>query len=284
MKTKVRKIKKISLLIRKANVPKWLHHFGPKKYELLDHLFALLVKQECKMGFRRVQNFLRDLGFVVAEYSTLCKAKKRIPLKIWTLLLQASITAKPYIVAIDGSGMSRPLPSPHYYRRIDKPYPVEIPLKLSIAVDTKTKQILALRLRAKSVHDIRDFKYLVNKLPYKPRKIVADKGYDAEWVHQFCKSKGIFAVIPIRKYGKGKHKNYSLRRLSQTMWTQKTYGRREMAESVFSAIKRKYGASVSSVICRQMLSEMHLRAIAHNISALLLGLFQRCPFLRKIYK
>lgn len=116
-------------------------------------------------------------------------------------------TSKPYIAAIDGSGMSRPLPSPYYYRRIDKPYPIEIPLKISIAIDTKTKKILALRLRSKTAHDIRDTKYLITRIEEKPAKIVADKGYDANWLHQYCHGISIKSVIPARNYGQIKYSN-----------------------------------------------------------------------------
>ena len=270
-----KKIKKVNDLIKKANHPKWLHHFGSKKYELADHILALLVKQECKLSYRRATRLLSDFGIKAPKYNTLCVAKKRIPLHIWQQFLWASIKGNVHLAAIDGSGMSRPLPSPHYYKRIDKPYPIEVPLKLSMVIDTKSKQILALRLRAKSAHDSRDVKYLVNRLKDKPTKLIADKGYDAEWIHQFCKSKGIFAVIPIRNWGKVRHKNFSLRRLSQKMWTQNTYGRREMVEAAFSAIKRKFGCSVSSNSMCRMRAEMYLRAIAHNLELLIQRLFEQ---------
>lgn len=284
MRKETKKIKKVKHLIRKANLPKWLHRFGPKKYQLADFLFALLIKQECRLSYRRAEQLLLNLGFAVADYSTLCRAQAKIPLEFWQRILWATITLKTHLAAIDGSGMSRPLPSPYYYRRIDKPYPIEVPLKLSMIIDTKTKQILALRLRAKSVHDSRDVKYLVNRLKHKPKKLIADKGYDAEWIHQFCKREGIFAVIPTRNYGKPKHHSFSLRHLSQKAWSQKTYGRREMVEAGFSAIKRKFGSSVSSLSMHRMRAEMYLRAIAHNISVVVLQLLQQSPSYRKLYK
>jgi transposase len=186
--------------------------------------------------------------------------------------LALTIGDKLNLVAIDGTGMSRPLPSPYYYKRIDKPYPIEIPLKLSIAIDTRTKKILSLRLRAKKAHDIKDAKYLIKRLPSKPKKIIADKGYDAEWLHQFCKRSGIKVVIPKRDYGKSRHKNLSLR--NNSVVKKRTYGRREMVESVFWAIKRKYGASVSSVRFSAQRAELYCRAIAHNIIFCFYGLFE----------
>jgi len=273
MKQGRRLVNKIKHLIRKAGLPRWLHRFGPKKYKFWNHAIALVVKQECRLGYRRVSNLLSMLGFKVPTYSALAKMTKRIPLSIWRRILKATIEKTPYIVAIDGTGMSRPLPSVYYYKRIDKPYPVEIPLKLSIAVDTRTKKILSLRLRAKKAHDIRDAKYLIKHLPFKPTKIVADKGYDAEWLHKFCKDRGIKAVIPIRNMGNALHNMWSLRRKQKIK--QKTYGRREMVESTFKATKTKFGSSVSCINIITQRAELYCRAIAHNIICFCLGLFQR---------
>jgi hypothetical protein len=277
MSRQKRLINKVKHLIRKAGLPRWLHRFGPKKFEFWHHAIALIIRQECRLSYRRVSNLFEQLGFFVPTYSALAKMSKRIPIIIWKSLLNASIQNEPYIVAIDGTGMCRPLPSPYYYKRIDKPYPVNIHLKLSIAIDTRTKNILSLRLRATKAHDISDAKYLINNLPYLPKKLVADKGYDAEWLHVFCRNLGIKAVIPIRNWSSAKHKMFSLRRLQKIK--QKTYGRREMIESTIKAIKTKFGCSVSSLCLITQRADMYCRAIAHNIISLCYLIFSTDPLL-----
>ena len=258
-------VNKVKRLIRQAGFPRWLHRFGPKKYEFWHHALALIVKQECRLGYRRVSRLLNWLGFKTPTYSALAKMFKRLHWSIWQKLLDKTNNQKLNIVALDGSGMSRPLPSPYYYRRIDKPYPIDIPLKLSIAVDTRTKKIVSLRLRAKSAHDVKDAKYLIRRLPSKPRSLVADKGYDANWLHEFCKDKGIKVMIPLRNYGKPRVGITRLRYTSQKKFRNRVYHRREMVESVFGAIKRKFGASISSLSAHTMRAEVYCRAIAHNI-------------------
>src|SRR3989338_2268370 len=153
MEKETKLINKVKRLIRKVGLPRWLHRFGPKKYEFLDHAIAYIIKQECKLGYRRITRLLRWLGLKCPCPSALCMSFNKLPLSLWQLLLKATANNKPHIIAIDGTGMSRPLPSPYYYKRIDRPYPVEVPLKLSISVDTKTKKISSLRLRAKRKHD-----------------------------------------------------------------------------------------------------------------------------------
>jgi hypothetical protein len=281
MTKEVKLIKKVKRLIRRAGLPRWLHHFGPKKYEFWQHALALLVKQECRLGYRRVSRLLRWLGWLVPTYSALAKMMQRMPLPLWQRLLQATIQSKAYIVALDGTGMSRNLPSPYYYKRIDKPYPVEIPLKLSLAIDTKTKKILALRLRAKKAHDIKDAKYLINRLPKKPVKLVADKGYDAAWLRAYCEAIGIKSCIPLRNYGKTKHKKFYLKKTAKT-FNKRTYTRREMIESTFKTIKTKFGANLSSDKISAQRAETYCRAIAHNIISKISRLFQRTRMKNKL--
>jgi len=51
--------------------------------------------------------------------------------------------------------------------------------------------------------------------------------------------------------------------------------KREMTEAVFSTIKRKFGASVSSTTYTTQRAELYCRAIAHNIISLIQRLFER---------
>ena len=275
MKKEAKLVNKVKRLIRKAGLPRWLHRFGPKKYEFWQHCIALIIKQECRLGYRRVSRLLNWLGHKTPSYSALAKMVKRVHWSLWQKILDMTNTRKLHIIAIDGSGLSWPLPSPYYYKRIDKPYPVEIPLKFSIAVDTRTKKILSLRLRSQKAHDIRDAKYLINKLPSKPNYVVADKAYDAEWLHQYCHDRDIGVCIPRRK---GSKPRVGVTRLRYTArdYTKRRYGRREMVESVYGAIKGKFGSSVSSLSAHTRRVEMFSRAIAHNIICLVMGLFQRC--------
>ena len=265
MKKETKLVNKVKRLIRKIGLPRWLHRYGPKKYEFLDHAIAYIIKQECKLGYRRVTRMLRWLGLKCPCPSALCTSFNKLSLQIWQLLLKATVNNKVHLVAIDGTGMSRPLPSPYYYKRIDEPYPIEIPLKLSLVVDTRTKKILGIRLRSKKAHDIRDAKYLIKRLPSKPNKIVADKAYDANWLHKYCYDLGIITIIPKRKFSSDCYYRKTASKRALENFNKKTYNRREIVEAIFSAIKRKFGASVSSVKFSAQRAEIYCRAITHNI-------------------
>ena len=104
---------KIQRLLKQLNQREYLHHFGPKKYKLEQHLTALLVMQICKMSFRRAENFLFLVGISVPTYSALCKSRKRIPISLWNSLLNKTFSLSSENVAIDSTGFSRTNPSFH---------------------------------------------------------------------------------------------------------------------------------------------------------------------------
>ncbi len=262
MEKEVKLVKKIKRLLRRANLPRWLHHFGPKKYELYMHVLALFIRQACRLSYRRAVKLLRSLGFDVPTYSALCKMNKRANSIMQKLFAFTCNFIKINVASIDATGLARANPSLHYIKRIDRKNPIRRPLKLSQIVDTKRKKILALRLRAKPRHDVKDVRYLLERLSAAPKILVADKGYDSEKIHKFCNGKKIITMIPSKK----NTKRGFYRKLMKKKWRTRTYHRREISESLFGATKQKYGSSVNSRLIQTQKSDVYVRAILHNLS------------------
>jgi len=253
---------KVKHLLRKLNAPRWLHHFGPKTYELYMHLAALLIKTYCKLSYRRIVKLLNLLGIKCPSKSALQSTAKKIPKWMWDKALELTSGVKHHIIAIDGTGFSRTNPSYHYLRRIDGKMP-KVPIKLSGCFDTRTKKWCAAKVRVLPAHDIRDAKYLLDKV--KANILVADKGYDANWLHEYCAQRSIEAHIPVRNKGKAIHKMWSYRRKASEHFRVRTYHRRELIESGNGSIKRKYGHSVSSKNCKTIRAEVMSRLLTHNL-------------------
>src|SRR3989344_2127900 len=98
--------RKIHRLLREIRCPKWLHHFGPKKYKLENHLIALFSMQSFRLSFRRAEKLLGLFGIKVPTYSALCKMRKRIPASLWNSALKISAGQENQRVAIDATGFS----------------------------------------------------------------------------------------------------------------------------------------------------------------------------------
>lgn len=274
-------INKIKRLIRRLGCPRWLHHFGPKKYEFLEHLTALLVRAFCRLSYRRIVQLFDLMGIRCPSKSALQYTAKKLTSAFWNKVLKVTCGSS-YLIAIDGTGLSRTNPSYHYLRRIDGKIP-KVPVKLSIAYDTRKKKISAAKIRVLPSHDIKDVKNLLEQS--KPKVFVADKAYDANWLHMYCNKNKIKAYIPIRKgYGKSKHKRMSARRQAAKHFKIRTYHRRELAESGMSSTKRKYGSSVSSKTVRTIRTEVYARLACHNIFSFIPRLLGQSLPNHKVYK
>jgi len=271
-------VNKIKHLLRKCDMPRFLHHFGPKMYELWQHIFALFVKAECQFSYRRTTKFLRNLGFKVATKSTLQRHSSKLHLPFWQKMFRQTIVSVSKIVSLDGTGLERTKASDHYIHRIDAKRPYCKGYHLSIVVGEKSK-ILALRIRQKYCHDIKDVKYLISRLPKKPKIILMDKGYDSEKLHRYFDSQNIWSIAPVKKnWAKGQ-----LRKKLKDDFPQKLYNKRSRVESIFHALKQKFGSSVNSKLVTCARTEIYCRAILHNLFLRIIQVLGQTIFFHNIY-
>jgi transposase len=252
---------KIKRLLTWIGCPRFLHRFGPKKYTSVAHVAVLLVKEAFKLSFRRVSLALRSLGLQAPSYSALCKSRKRIPLSIWHKLLQMTAGMSSGKGAIDSTGISRTNPSFHFIKRIDRKKPVKSYVKLSALIDLRTKKFHALRMRMKLRHDICDVRGLLSSAA-RLDQLYADTAYDAEWLHEYCWTRGTQTIIKPRvNVRKGFYRRKQLKG-----FTKELYGQRALVESGFSSLKRKYGSHTLAKGAKAIKVEMYCRAIGHNIN------------------
>lgn len=280
MKKETKLINKVKRLLKRLGCPRWLHHYGPKTYEFLEHLQALLIRIFCKLSYRRVKQLFDLLGIRCPSKSALQYTAKKLSSMFWQRVLTIT-SGIPYLIAIDSTGLSRTNPSYYYLKRIDGKMP-KIPVKLSVAFDTRKKKFCSAKVRVLPCHDIKDVKVLLKKA--KPKVLVADKAYDANWLHKYCYENKIKVYVPIRKWGKPKHGSMSKRMLAAKHFRLRTYHRRELVESGFSSIKRKFGASVSSKKARTIRTEVYGRLLCHNIFFRIIGLLGQSRLVGTQYK
>ena len=260
MKKEEKLVNKIKRLLKKLGCPRWLHHFGPKTYELHQHILAFVVMAVCRLSLRRVNKFLGMLEYKVPTYSALCRSRKRISPTIFQRALALTAGNNHQFVAIDSTGISRTNPSYHYIKRINSKKPVKSWVKQSSLFDVKQRTIVAIRIRAKPRHDIKDAEYLLKRVEIQS-VLFGDTAYDSEKLHEFCWNNGIQTQIKPRKnvrkgfYRRKQMKNYS----------DNEYHQRSLIESGFGSLKRKYGGFTLAVNWRAIRNEAYLKAICHNL-------------------
>ena len=253
-------VKKFELLLKKLNCQRWLHHFGPKKYKLKQHLFALMSMTIFRLSFRRTSKLLDMLGFTVPTFSALCKSRKRISPTLFQRLMALTAGATHACVAIDSTGISKQNPSYHNIKRIDRKKPIKSYIKQSSLFDIQRRTFVALRVRSKPRHDVKDAKYLLKRAEVQ-NKLFGDTAYDAEWLHEYCFQNNIQTMIKPRKnvkrgfYRRKQMKNYS----------ESEYHQRSLIEAGQGAMKRKYGGYTLAKRIEAIKTEAYLKATAFNL-------------------
>lgn len=262
MDKKERLDRKIKRLFRRAGHPRWFHHMGPKKFESWILCLGILTKQVYRLSYRRAARFLDDYFEIRIHFTTMQKAAKRLPKSIWQSLLAATIDIENVeLAAVDGTGIARSCPSHHFLRRIDRDGPIGRPLQLVAMIDVKQRKFLSANLFAKPYHEARRVPYLHRKSPAKPDVLLLDKGFDAEWLHQWLNVNGTFSVAPARRGCRRGHH----RKLMRDCMDWCLYWQRNLVESLFSALKRLFGSVLASRHIKTQTAELFCRLIAYNL-------------------
>jgi hypothetical protein len=162
-------------------------------------------------------------------------------------------------------------------------------LKIHVAVNIKTKEIIALEVTDEKVHDGRMLKKLVNqvldgsstitgdtksnKKLIKIKSVSADGAYDSNGNFQYLQEKGITPGIKVRSSSILSERNNTLRNKEVYLqskdllkWKKKRkYGHRWIAETAFSTLKRTFGEYVSATRFENMVQEMMIKVSLYNL-------------------
>ena len=219
--------------------------------------------------------FLDEYYQIKMHWTTLQKAAKRLPKSLWQSLLGATIVDENiYLAAADGTGFSRSGPSHHYLKRIDRAGPVGRPIQAITLIDVEKRKFLAGIFFAKPHGEAKRIPALHKQSPVKPEVLLMDKGFDAEWLHQWLDDNGTFGLAPVRKNcRRGKH-----RKVMRDCMDWCLYWQRNIVECLFSALKRLFGTTVKSIKAPMINAELFCRLIAYNIGAIFKEIFYRAQF------
>ncbi|ADN36296.1 transposase IS4 family protein [Methanolacinia petrolearia DSM 11571] len=242
-------------VIRNSHVPLRSSKYSNKKYTQHQLLTLIILKEEIRMNYRDFSELLHILTPIreilrlkdIPHFTTIQKFLSRIPALTFRIILKKvirNIHQKGEIIritSIDSTGFTSSYASHYYSKRINKTRKSFI--KASIAVDSDKLIVLGWKFSKVPVHDSQHAKSLMNQVIRitKSECFTMDKGYDSEKIHQYIREIiGAESVIPVRKWD-GKIYSGKYRREMIENFNQQKYGQRNMVETVFSVIKRRYG-------------------------------------------
>jgi len=270
MKKEERLDRKVYRLFRVAGNPRWINHLGPKKFQTWILCLGLIIKQIYQLSYRRAMKFLDEYYGIRLHWTTLQKAAQRLPKSLWQSLLASTITwDNVYLAAADGTGFSYSGPSRYYLERINSKKQTRKPAQAITMIDVEKRKFLAGCFFAKPHGEAKRVPSLHTQSNKTPEILLLDKGFDAEWLHQWLDGHGTFSIAPARKNcRRGRH-----RKLLRDCFDWYLYWQRNIVESLFSALKRLFGSTIKSQKARMINAEMFCRLIAYNILTLIIDFF-----------
>ena len=148
-------------------------------------------------------------------------------------------------------------------------------LKIHIAVDVKSGEIVAMEVTSEEIGDSRMFQPLV-KAAMKAHpvcRVTADGAFDSRESFNFLAKYGIDPAIKVRKNSVAKSRGCPARKQAVAeqledykAWrVRHQYGQRWKAETAFSALKRIFGEHVNAKKYLNMVREMFLKAALYNL-------------------
>ena len=226
-----------------------------------------------RLPYRQLEGFTRTLsrwepGLKAPDYTTTCRRVNRFEPKLEPHL----DPRRPVTIAVDASGIKVADRGEWVRRKWKRRRGF---LKIHIAVDVKTKQIVAMEVTDERAGDGRMLKPLVEQAGKHCRvvKAFADGAYDSRDNFTFLATKGIEPAIKVRKNSSSRARGCQARK--QTVleylrdpeaWKRRVgYGLRWMAETAFSTFKRLFGEHVMARQLSNMIREMLLKASFYNL-------------------
>ena len=205
------------------------------------------------------------------HFTTLQKFVSKIPSLLFNPILSRilklfySYGESASITAIDATGFTSSYASFYYSRRTGKLR--RSFLKTSISVDTSKKVILGWKISQKTDHEIKHANALIrqsNKMR-KSECYVLDKGYDSEKIHTIIREEvKADSIIPLRKRKRKKIRGKYRKQLHMAFDKIK-YNQRNIAETTFSVVKRKFGETLRARKFRNQIKEIKMKLIVYNI-------------------
>lgn len=229
--------------------------------------FTAFLRVAFSLEYRQTEGVLRALSKYIpqidcADYTTLWRRSTKL-----TFSLPEAIKDPSRVVIVDGTGIKTTnrgdWRSVFYERRKNW-------LKVNIAIDENTGELLGIDIAPGPQHDSKSFEKIVQDVPMSVLK--GDGAFDKKSIFNYCRDNGIKPVIKIRKGSITRSRGSLLRKkclielkeLGEDSWKEKYgYGKRWLVESYFSAVKRSYGESVKSRRSDMMVKESMIKFLLY---------------------
>ena len=273
-------------LVKNERIPKFSSRFSKKTFTQHQWLVLGFLKVKENKNYRDFADwvlFSNEIFYLLKlkrmfHFTTLQKFLQRFDSSVFDQLIaavfsQINATQRPIDVAIDGSGFTSSYSSRYFVMRINRETGYRSFMKMSIAVDPRSRALLAVKCRKAPAHDTKNFIPLLRRadrcVSQRIRNVIADKAYDScKNFHFVEKELHADAIIPLRVFRRSRAGRSTIRKHRPVLPDSRIYGGRNLAETTFSVIKRKFGGDLRSRLTEVKKKEMKLKALVYNLCIL----------------
>ena len=293
--------------IAQRSLPAYSHRCSPKKFTQPQLFACLVLKEFYRLDYRGVEALLTESDSLrealelrsTPDYTTLHKASVRLlRLSVSNRLLNEIIRLAKRtpmvrgpieLAAIDSSGFEAHRVSNYFVRR-RAPYGKQTGIwqvttyrrfpKLGLVCDCTSHLILAAVPHRGPRPDFDHWSQAMAEARQRTRirLLVADAGYDAEWIHLAARIVFHTQTLIPPKHGRPTHqlpRQYYRRRMARR-FDHDRYAQRAQVETVFSMVKRRLDSAVNACHYWSQCRALMLKVLTHNIMILRChGVFDR---------
>ena len=260
-----------------ADLARMNENKNSKKYKFPDSFIFVIgyIRVYFHLPYRQTEGIIKATGKNLPDhpcYSQICRRVNKLDISI-----KRSDDDDVVIIAADSTGIKVTNRGQWMQDKWDvknkKGY-----LKIHVAVNIKTKEILALEVTDEKVHDSKLMKNLVegvlnNNHNIKIKSFIGDGAYDSNENFKYLMEKRIRPVIKVKRNSIVSSKNNKIRNREVQLQTKdyhkwkkkRKYGQRWMVETAFSSIKRMFGEYTSAIRFQNMVKEMTMKVSLYNL-------------------
>lgn len=262
--------------------PKSLKNLKPKKRKSPGRplafsdqliLILLMIKIHFKLPYRMLEGFTKYIlnGIKLPTYSLTCKRATKLHLNLPELSLK-----RPHTILVDSSGI-KVLGEGEWKVKVHGKGRPRKWIKLHLAIDAKTQEIVAELTTDSSTGDPTAFPALFTQIDRRINQVIADGAYDSSDIRDLIKQQGGRALIPPPKNGvcsgidiDRDQAVLDIRALggdkvARSIWGKLTgYSRRALVETAFSRYKKMFGEKAFSRTHERQVVENRLKCLLMN--------------------
>ena len=272
----------ITFWLDKECLDSWVNKTGKKGRPPFSNLViqaGWIIKSIYRLSLRALQGFLKSILKLLQvdlkspHYSLFCKRAKEA-----SEALPPLSNRRPTDLLIDATGL-KVLGEGEWKVKIHGNEKRRGWIKLHIAVDPKTQELVAIEVTDDKTADCMMLPNLVDKAPKSVNKVLADGAYDKGRCRDHLLDKGITGCIPPRRKGRQRdgeefnERNHDLKIIELlggdeeafNLWKKLVgYHTRSLVETAFSRLKRLFGERLNNKTLKNLEAETLYRCHTLN--------------------